>query len=271
MQNAPSAGSAAAAAPTPAPHPAPASRRGWAARPVGGRVGFWAGLASRCAPGGRAPSREEPRLRRGARVAPAPGLRSPPAAPLRGPYPPRAVLVAVAASEEPSRASPGARKVKWKQCEIHQRRNQQAVGSRVTEPAPAFPFKGTAHPVGRKKKIINKWQRFARPDHLPVCTPADARGVDAFLSLPPPPPLGAGLAQCSQGERSLPTLILGRCPGRERFCGRVSNPQPTNFNTFRWWGNVKCIFCSFSPRLPRMIKLANQKRVPIPPRIDTSN
>lgn len=111
-----------------------------------------------------------------------------------------------------------------------------------------------------EKKNINKWQWFARPDHLPVCTPADARGVDAFLSPPPPPPpLGAGLAQCSQGERSLPTLILGRCPRRERFCGRVSNLQPTNFNTFRWWGNVKCIFCPFSPRLPRMIKLANQK------------
>lgn len=200
MQNAPSSSSAAAAAPTPAPHPAPL---GLLPSPV---PWLWpravGGLASRRAvPAPGVPASGGAGLQRGCVCGPDTLACAPTPVPmlqvLALPWPSLTAATAVVA---PTGASPLARKVKWKQCEIHQLWNQQAAGSRVTEPAPASPFKGTAHPGERKMK---KWQEVCAP--LPLASLYSGRRARCgrILSLPPPP-LGTRLVKHLQGEGSLP-------------------------------------------------------------------
>lgn len=103
----------------PGPPPSAGSR---AVAPARGRAGWRASrlaVLARCAPG--VPASGGPGLRRGCVCGPGTLSCGPtPAAVLRVLAQLWSSLAAATVAVEPTGASPGARKVKWKQCEIHQ-------------------------------------------------------------------------------------------------------------------------------------------------------
>lgn len=117
--------------PTPPPGPPPLAGSRAAAGTVGGLEGGRLGGRSRLRALRASRLRKELDCGASARVAPTPSP-APYAGPgPAGPCPPLALAGSGDRGPSANRASLRARKVKWKQCEIHQLWNQQAAGSRV--------------------------------------------------------------------------------------------------------------------------------------------